>query len=576
MLVLSGRVKYNVTVSPSNLRSNPLSRVVAFWGWRVICLLLVVFRSLLAHAAPAVPTIAIGQNFLGSSFATNSSATPPDSNGVIGPRHFVELINGSFAVYNKTNGNTVKRIADTKFWSNAGVILANSDAVTDPRIVYDPASQRWFASMVDFDASAASDPTLEANDFLLAVSLTSDPTGAWKGFLLQADPDNGNFADFPTLGVDSTGVYLSGDMYHGEDSPMGAGLYSFPKADLIAATPSIARRTWHGVMDYGLRGQVLQPANCFDGTSSGAIVSVTDIGNDSDPHSNLVSFAVLNAGSDTATLTTSTMIPTLPWEVPDSAYLPAPSFAPIQPDGTDTLQANEARLSAKVYTVNGVLYAVHNTLFNGRVVIRWYRVRASDRTLLESGTISDPNLDLFFPSIAANAAGVVVIGFNGCGLSTFISCYAMAGQTINGVTTFGNRILLQASATSYHDLYEEVGLADTSRWGDYSATSVDPNDANRFWTIQMYASDSDVWSTQITELITAPVTTQPSLTITKSGPNVLVSWPVASGYHLTSATNLAGTVTWANVTQTLVTNNNQVTVTVPASARSQFFRLQNP
>jgi hypothetical protein len=563
-------------VSSSNLRSARPPRLAAFLKRRVTYLLLVVFSSVLAQASSPVPSITIGQNFLGSSFATNSQATPPDSNGVIGPKHFVEFINGTFAVYNKTNGNTVKRIADTKFWSNAGLILANSDAVTDPRIVYDPASQRWFASMVDFDANAPSDPTLEANDFLLAVSLTSDPTGAWKGFLLQADPDNGTFADFPTLGVDTDAVYLSGDMYQGEDNPMGPSLFSFPKADLIAATPSIARRTWHGVMDYDVRGQVLQPANCFDGTSSGAILSVTDIGNDSDPHSNLVSFAVQNAGSATASLTAPSLVPTLPWEVPDSAYLPAPIFAPIQPDGTDTLQANEARLSAKVYTVNGIMYAVHNTLFNGRVAIRWYRVRPSDHALLESGTISDPNLDLFFPSIAANAAGVVVIGFNGCGLSTFISSYAMAGQTINGVTTFGNRILLQASATSYHDIYEELGLADTSRWGDYSTTSVDPSDPNRFWTIQMYASDSEVWSTQITELITVPVVTQPSLTITKSGANVLVSWAVVTGYHLTSATNLAGTVSWANVSQTPVTNNNQVTVTLPASGAAQFFRLQDP
>jgi hypothetical protein len=152
----------------------------------------------------------------------------------------------------------------------------------------------------------------------------------------------------------------------------------------------------------------------------------------------------------------------------------------------------------------------------------------------------------------------------------------MAGQTINDVTTFGNRILLMASATSYHDLYEELGLADTSRWGDYSATSVDPNDPNRFWCIQMYASDSDVWRTQITQMITVPVVTAPSLTINKSGSNVLVSWPVSPGYHLTSATNVTGTVTWTNVIQTSVTNNNQVTVTLPASAQRQFFRLQNP
>src|SRR5436190_21910748 len=88
-LVLSRQLKYNGSVSPSNLRSNQLSRLTAFLGRCVTYLLLVVFWSVLAKAAP-VPSITIGQNFLASSFATNSSATPPDVNGVIGPRYFVE------------------------------------------------------------------------------------------------------------------------------------------------------------------------------------------------------------------------------------------------------------------------------------------------------------------------------------------------------------------------------------------------------------------------------------------------------------------------------------------------------
>src|SRR5689334_19063902 len=79
-------------------------------------------------AQPVVTSI--GQNFTGSTFGVNSSATPADGNGVIGPRHFVEFINGTFAVYNKTNGDQVKRISDLKFWSNAGVVLSTDSAVT--------------------------------------------------------------------------------------------------------------------------------------------------------------------------------------------------------------------------------------------------------------------------------------------------------------------------------------------------------------------------------------------------------------------------------------------------------------
>jgi hypothetical protein len=368
-------------------------------------------------------------------------------------------------------------------------------------------------------------------------------------------------------------------MYFGMDNPLGPSLWSFPKADLVAATPTIANGTWFGVMDYALRGEVLQIANCFDGSSVGEVLATSDLGYDSDPHSGLISFAVQNASGPGATLTSSTVIPTPSWTVPDNPYLGVPQFSVVQPDGTDTLVANDARLSAKVYTVGGVLYAVHNTDLNSHVAIRWYRIRASDHALLESGTIADPDMDLIFPSIAANPYGVIVIGFNGCGGNNPMGCYAIAGQTVSGLTTFGDRLLLQASSLSYHDLGEVLLGNETSRWGDYTTTSVDPSDPTRFWTIQMYPSaidptfDCGIWSTRITELITTPP--PPLLTINKTGTNVALSWPTGlTGFQLQSATNLTSSVTWSNVTQIPQTNGAQVSVLLPASSSRQFFRLK--
>ncbi len=533
---------------------------------------------LMTAYAQAQVTVQIGQNFTGSTYGVNTQALPPDSNGTIGPKQFVEFINGEFAVYTKTNGHNIKRISDLKFWANAGLILSTDDAVSDPRVIYDPLSQRWFATMVDLDA-AADDPTLEANDFLFAVSATSDPTGTWHGFLFQADPDNGNFADFPTLGVDSNAVYISGDFFQGQTSPIGPGLLSIPKSDLLLSTPTIDNRTWYGVMDYDVRGQVLQPVMCFDGTSSGNIVATGNIGMDIIPYSNLVCFAVQNSATTNATLTIPLSLNVLPYVVPYNADFGAPAFTVTQPDGTSQLDGNDARISARVYGVAGALYAVHNTELNNHMAIRWYRINATTRALLESGTIADPNQDLFFPAIAANALGVVVIGYNACGLNNTVSCYAMAGQTVNGVTTFGSPVTLQTGATSYHgddELIAELeDLPAYSRWGDYNTLSMDPSDPTRFWAIIMFPSDSgndDVYSTQITELIT---TTLPQLAIARTGNNVTLSWPtISTGFTLQSSTNIALSTAWTNVTQTPVTNGSQLTVVQSASAKRQYFRLK--
>ena len=546
---------------------------------------------LFVWGVPAQVAVQIGRNFTGSTYfngvnSGNSAAIPPDPNGAIGPRHFVEFINGTVAVYNKTNGLSVQRKSNLKFWADAGLIISRDSDVADPRVIYDPISQRWFVSQVDFDATAAAlgqDYTLEANDFLLAVSATSDPTDQWHGFMFQADPDNGDFADFPTMGVDSNAVYLSGDMFHGLDNPVGAALVSIPKADLLGGTPTIANRTWFGVMDYDVRGQVLQPVTCFDGSSSGNILAAGDVGADGNAHSNLVSFAVQNAAGPGATNTASTNVSVSPYAVPfNSVNIDPPQgwFTALQPDGTTTLSGNDARFSARVYGVGGVIFAVHNTELNGRMAVRWYRLSAAHHTLLESGTIADTNLDLFFPAIAANTNGTVIIGCNGSGLDTYVSCYAIAGQTVNGVTTFGSLLLLQSGVTSYHgddELWAELlDLPLLSRWGDYSTLSVDPADPTRFWSIQMFppdAANSDVWSTQITELLTSQVL--PPLNIAPAGTNVLVSWPSSAiGFELQSAASLAPPVPWANVTQMASTNGAIISVLVPVAGRQQFFRLK--
>jgi hypothetical protein len=544
-------------------------------------LLLPTFFAVCSFAAAQPVLLTVGQNFTGvdyGSYNTNSGALPPDSNGAVGSDHYAEFINGMFAVYSKSNGQQLEIKTDVDFWAAAGVGIDSLWLISDPRLIYDPGSQRWFASQVDIDyLTQILDSMLGTNHFLFAVSATSDPTGEWHGVMFQADPDNGNFADFPTLGFDSQGVYVSGDMYDGTSNPnaavpLGPTLVSFPKADLLLPTPNFNNRTWFGIMDYAARGDVLQPAITFDGSNTGAVLAVIDIGNTSAPYSNLVSFAVQNAGGPgPATLSAATFPTVSPFMVPDNVPVGAPLFTALQPDGTSTLQANDARFSAKAYVVGGVMYAVHNTLFNGRIAIRWYRLRASDGSLLESGTLSDTNLDLFFPSIAANAQGTVIIAFNGSGLSTTVSSFAVAGVTVNGLTTFGGRVLLKAGVTSYHGDDETSGYP-TSRWGDYSATSVDPADSTRFWTIQEFPSDPGVWATQITELLT---TVPAHLDIAQAPGNAItLSWSLAAaGYQLQSATNLLAPVAWANVTNSPATNGSQLVLSLPVSGMQRYFRL---
>jgi uncharacterized repeat protein (TIGR03803 family) len=67
----------------------------------------------------------------------------------------------------------------------------------------------------------------------------------------------------------------------------------------------------------------------------------------------------------------------------------------------------------------------------------------------------------------------------------------------------------------------------------------------------------------------------PRLTITPSGPNVILTWPAnAAGFTLQSTTNLVSPADWSAVAQSAVTNAGQISVAVPATAGRKFFRLE--
>jgi hypothetical protein len=120
---------------------------------------------------------------------------------------------------------------------------------------------------------------------------------------------------------------------------------------------------------------------------------------------------------------------------------------------------------------------------------------AKTNAVLDTGVISAPGLDLIFPSIAVNALDKVVIGFTGSGQNQFASSYAVLGETVAG-KTFANPLLLKQGQGAW--------TFENGRFGDYSATILDPQDPNAFWTFQEFVSQPNVWAVQITQLLLVP------------------------------------------------------------------------
>lgn len=428
--------------------------------------------------------LAIGLNFTGSTLGIESGFIPPDTMGAVGPDHVVQLINGQYSVYRKSDGLRIQTSSLDQFWTVAGVSFT---AFTfDPRILYDPFSQRWFA--------ASADNPFGDNHFLIAVSKSSDPTLGWIGLAIDSDSADLRWADFPTLGLNRDGVYVSANMFPipgRGGSDLRTTIVAIPKNDLLAATPTVVDATAFENNSSSIPdgpGLGVQPVVDLDNTGLPAVLLSSSLD---------TSFFPFFKRSEITGSITAPTLDTLDGVIPVTPFLAR--FSADQPGPKQNLEiSNGSIFGANVIKQNRAFWGVQTVDFEGRAALRWFQIDAESNALLQEGLIADSQLDFYYGSLAVNKFDDVVIGFNGSGESQFVSTYAVSAKTVSGMTTFGDPLRLKAGVAAY-----SVG-GGRNRWGDYSATVIDPADPFTFWTFQEFVSSEDRWSTQITQLLLPP------------------------------------------------------------------------
>lgn len=460
---------------------------------KTLVLLIVVSLTLILFSLPAAAgTLQKGLDFTGTT-RPQSGFIPPDTMGAVGPNHIVELLNGRYAVYDKTNGNPLAGISLNQFWTNANVNPAGAFAF-DPRILYDPYSQRYFAAAVDNAGGA--------NNFLVAVSNSSNPLTGWVGKSFASDPNGLRWADFPTLGLNKEGVYLSANMFPIVQGNTNVNIAALDKAALIGGNLAV---TLFPNINPNTTGFSVQPAVDMDNRNNpAALLSSFNTPNGIAKRSDItgpINAPVLNTGTGFPDKFIATTIYAGP---PDAA----------QPNGALTrIDTGDTRFGSNVVANDGLLWAVQSVEVDGKSAVRWLKINEATNAVLQEGVITDRSLAYYYPSIAVNDHGCVVIGFSGSDSQTYASAYAVLGETTGGVTTFDTPLLLKAGEGDYQRL-DGIGR---NRWGDYSATVLDPDDPYTFWTFQEYATTDNNWAIRITELSCSPVPLPSTLLFLTSG-----------------------------------------------------------
>lgn len=487
---------------------------------------------------------------------------PPDTMGAVGPNHFAELINSSYAVYDKTGTRTLYSSSDAFFAS------IRQGGTFDPRILYDRLSGRWFATILERGVTSGQD-----NDILLAVSKTSDPTwntstgsptDSWNFYRIDVSVPTSTvstFTDYTTLGVDSNGVYF-GMRYFPSSGSNYSRVAATPKASLVAASPSLGTLT--------VTGNITDMYSTPQPATSLTTVSATN------PFYFVSSSTTVYGNVNYRTVTWSGGVPTIS---STTSTVSTPSYGQVQnapaSGSTVPINAGDDRLQMAVVR-DGQLWTTRNVGLNAtgggtspnRTGVEWIQldVTGATPTLVQSGRIFDTATtnprSYYYPSLVVTGQGTVRLGFSGSSAVEFVGAYSSSRFSTDATGTTSAPTLLKAGQSSY----QRTDSSNRNRWGDYSFTSVDPNDDMTAWTIQEYATaTTNIWGTWVQSFdAPAPTMNNPAATAVQGATTATMNL-TGTGFFNPGpgfASQLNVSISGTGISNVVATYNSPTSVTV--------------
>jgi hypothetical protein len=424
------------------------------------------------------------RDFAGMNFSAHGSGWPPDTCGDVGIKYYVQAINTSIGIFDKTSGELLSTTTFDTFFPGSIGQPCDSNNNGDVIILYDKYNQRWF--LLDF----CWDPSLTGGSyFSIAASKTSDPTGEWWTYCLQAD--NTLMDDYPKCGVWHDGIYITANMFEFAGTFRYAKIWALKIPDLYNGT-----LVSQEMIDENYYAWSLLPSNAKGPTA---------------PPSGAPNYLYAMDADEYGGLSTDTLYVwkySVDWEKADNSTwtgpIPIEGVAPFgltpkgvpQPDTADTLDSLYGRLMYPANYINfgphASVYLCHLVEINDNRAMRWYEIRIFDNnsTLYQQGTFSPDAHHRWMGSICGDINDSIAMGYSIASTAMYpsIRCCGRVSADIPG--TMGQGEITIAAGNGSQISY--------SRWGDYSHLTLDPEDNETLWYTQEYftTSGSD-WQTRI-------------------------------------------------------------------------------
>ncbi|HET7785469.1 MAG TPA: hypothetical protein VFL36_05825 [Myxococcales bacterium] len=440
--------------------------------------------------APLAPATSLNFNGVGNGFSGPAgtftvNSAPPDTNGDVGPNHYVQIVNSDFAIFNKAGTAIFGPVPINTLWSGfGGGCQTNNDG--DPVVVYDPIANRWVISQFSVTgANGGTVPFLQC----VAVSQTADPTGAYNRYSF---PYTG-FNDYPKMGVWPDAYYTTFNMFNAAGTSfLGAKACAYDRAKMLAgqAATQVCFNTstaFGGLLPADLDGARLPPAG-----SPEFLVALGSTAN---------TLAFWKFHVDFVTTANSTF--TGPTTLATAAFSEACSGGTCIPQSGTTQRLDSLadrlmfRLAYRNFADGHEALVVNHSITAGTSTgVRWYELRPDvnrNLTMFQQGTYAPDANFRWMGSIATDQSGNMALGFS------------VSSSTLHPEIHYTGRLaadapgtMTQGEGTIINGAGSQTG-SSLSRWGDYSNMTVDPSDDCTFWYTTEYipANGAFNWSTRI-------------------------------------------------------------------------------